>query len=72
MNWQPIETAPKDGTVVDLYIHNSDHDGGMRAADCRFNDDTDAWEDNYRNEVEEYGYQATHWMPPPEPPKEMR
>lgn len=69
MTWMPIETAPKDGTIVDLFI-----DGG-RLADCKFLDG--AW--HYWTEYGEYQYdpdyrridwkhEATHWMPLPEPP----
>jgi hypothetical protein len=29
MTWQPIETAPKDGTVVDLWVR-----GRGRVTDC--------------------------------------
>lgn len=78
--WQPIDTAPKDGTVVDVW---SD---GQRYADARFDvpGDPDCepdgsvaptwvhldWHTTY--DVWEYFEivpQPTHWMPLPEPPK---
>jgi hypothetical protein len=65
--WQPIETAPKDGTVIDLWC------GGERYADCQW----------YKNEWREYRYDdfdslallpverlPTHWMPLPTAPKD--
>lgn len=59
--WQPIETAPKDGTHVLAY------DGS--------NMTTVKWDRDYWALIEQ-GYYAednewwpTHWMPLPKPPK---
>lgn len=65
MEWQPIETAPKDGTAILLWPCWSDeivyagkwYDGKVK----------NAW-------VTQWGNQAlpgkiTHWMPLPEPPQ---
>lgn len=42
MNWQPIENAPKDGTVVDLW-------DGSRFSDCHWSEDNERWQDvNHR------------------------
>jgi len=70
MKWEPIETAPKDGTAVDLWV------GGERVSDCewinnydgfcRFKDDGDcgmAWV-----RVDHEHGTPTHWMPLPQPP----
>jgi hypothetical protein len=35
MTWQPIETAPKDGTVVDIWIVD-ENGNGQRATDAHF------------------------------------
>jgi hypothetical protein len=62
MNWKPIETAPKDGTAVDLWID--------------FRRITDAyWRKGPMGEGWHYASgegmddsQPTHWMPLPPPP----
>lgn len=74
MNWQPIETAPKDGAhilIIDMTgtIPIADiahwHEGTFRAgtADC--------WEDAKGKGPEIMGVynSATHWMPLPPPPE---
>ena len=79
MTWQPIETAPKDGTTVDLW-----HRKHGRITDAwwdTFGHITDAWVDNYGGDNQEgwiafvgdEGSDFTHWMPIPLPPdKEWR
>lgn len=80
--WQPIETAPKDGSEVDL--------GGLDAQGkwerwCCARWDAEAfewrdgvlaegawqgpWSDGYPSSVPT-SFTATHWMRPPEPPLE--
>jgi hypothetical protein len=56
-DWQPISTAPKDGTWVLLY---SQHDG-IRIG----NWDRIEWADD----GDGVALEPTHWMPLPEPPK---
>lgn len=74
--WQPIETAPKDGTLVLLL------DGRMVVAGCwnaAFNDGWCFWDgygvssdDDEANVVELNswipGFGPSHWMPLPSPP----
>jgi hypothetical protein len=62
--WQPIETAPKDGTLVQLYAKDEPiivgawrHLGG---------DMWSEWECPYTG----YSIDATHWRPRPELPEE--
>lgn len=62
--WQPIETAPKDGQVIDLWR------GGKRIVEYKW---VQLTPDN--GFFEPYGAgicvvrDATHWMPLPDPPK---
>lgn len=67
-NWQPIETAPKDGTKIDVWCP-----GYGRIADARFVEGR--WREWGINECDQMtwvqiGDRITHWMPLPEPPKE--
>lgn len=73
MTWQPIETAPKDGTLVLLYEPDNDEE----LIDARifvglWNDARDAkfygtaWE---CAEYSAFNHYPTHWMPLPEAPK---
>ncbi len=79
-NWQPIETAPKDGAWVLVYGRGPDDEakGERRTAVAQFT--------NYLNGItrEEFWWQfawydggyyggfdePTHWMPLPAPPTE--
>ncbi len=82
MDWQPIETAPKDGTVVDVWIDSS------RYSDCWFGRPThmcgeagkycdccptyDGWCDIFGYLTGEDGRKTespSHWMPLPPPPR---
>lgn len=75
--WEPIETAPRDGTVIDLWMVLSDGRGtrGHREADCRWDQAEDApfgwmqtdWEGDSAY-VEGIAVKATHWRPLPPPP----
>lgn len=70
--WQPIATAPKDGTEVDLWF--KDGNESYRFADarwidgkwCTFDHETDSWEGI--GELGDLAY-ATHWQPLPAPPQ---
>jgi len=56
--WQPIETAPKDGTIVDVW-----HDQYGRIVDTWWDDCWAPWD--REGDTEHF----THWMPVPEPPR---
>lgn len=69
--WQPIETAPKDGTKVYLHIP-----GRREPFLSSYADYWDCWLNRYGNgpeyqhSVPGYKYvEPTHWFPMPEPPK---
>lgn len=54
--WQPIETAPRDGTPVDLW-----HKSGFRITDTWWNADDQMWAGIWSDS------NVTHWMPVPDP-----
>ena len=63
-DWQPIETAPKDGTAVLGY-----HSGKMTTVYFEF------WGGPWKlvapgSCAEEDDWEPTHWMPLPSPPQE--
>lgn len=65
--WQPIETAPKDGTEILLFIpaKNNDKDRDFVVA---MNAGRFCWENDLDQRCD--FDQTTHWMPLPTPPKE--
>lgn len=77
--WQPIETAPKDGT----WFLIARRDEGFESYEVGqynpyfFATYVEAGNGLYRKEMERLGdwrgfnnfHRATHWMPLPEPPK---
>lgn len=58
--WLSIETAPKDGTTVDLWTEYG------RETDCRF--DGGCWV-NQEDGVTYATGEPSHWMPLPDAPK---
>lgn len=68
--WKPIETAPKDGTFVDLLMPS-----GERLTDFKWRSHGVAgWcrEEGYPSVTRVILVQPTHWMmPPPAPAKEL-
>ena len=76
MKWQPIETAPKDGTRVDLWlrVHASPRSFGFsdafRVPEGYFQDGV--WGHSQGGSFRElYQPYITHWMPLPEPPEDL-
>ncbi len=70
-NWQPIETAPKDGSKVDLWVIFEN--GGHRVTDAYWTgNDRRGWmlgSDGYTQHQYTTRPVVTHWMPIPEAPK---
>jgi len=63
MGWQPIETAPKDGTLA-LIVQ-------QRSASPFFGYFVAYWNgDEWKFHTEGFVRDPTHWMPLPSPPKE--
>jgi len=66
-DWQPIETAPVDGTIVQLWV--PDHNTVTTGWFCK---DTGLWphDEAFSEEGEPCNVGLpTHWMPLPTPPK---
>ena len=63
--WCPIETAPKDGTKIDMWWVNR-HGEGARETECFFGKGSWRW---HRSGIEVPSlYTPTHWMPVPAAP----
>lgn len=66
MKWQPIETAPRDGTEIWAFngeqarMHWVEGDGFALWI----------WSDELLSDIDPCAEQPTHWMPLPAPPKE--
>jgi hypothetical protein len=65
MNWQPISTAPKDGTSI--LGRTTDGYKYPIICQCVFGDG-EWWPDVW--DSPESGLTITHWMPLPPPPEE--
>jgi hypothetical protein len=66
MTWQPIETAPRDGTVIDLWFVG---DWNCRMPDAEWSESLGAWFVRGRHSSYLDGPLITHWMPLPAPPE---
>lgn len=70
MEWQPIETAPKDGLFLAMWsedefpIEDGDEDGAWRFAYVLCENGI-----FYSTETHASFVSPTHWMPLPPPPK---
>ena len=69
MQWQPIETAPKDGTWI-MICRPTTYASKLGCALVYWDDHFACWHDgDYHSDH----YAPTHWMPLPEPPpKEVK
>ena len=65
--WMPIETAPKDGTMILLY-RDGDHADGHWMGDARFQ----IWGNRRRGWSYPDWCAPTHWQPLPSPPDSQR
>jgi uncharacterized protein DUF551 len=70
--WQPIETAPKDGSNIMLYYPLEGLDKSWeRIVFCYWSERENNWVWSGRAcRTFSRGFQPTHWMPLPEPPNE--
>ena len=65
MTWQPIETAPKDGTLILGYKN-----GEMATVEWAYCGESGDW--NLVVSWDGQPWTPTHWMPLPEPPDTIR
>lgn len=63
--WQPIETAPKDGTPILVCVD------GYWPTTVRWDADHQAWEDDNDNLTSPENWPLTHWMPELPTPSEQ-
>lgn len=68
MGWQPIESAPRDGTVILLHGPSETY---PFPAIGQWHSIHKFWVDAYNPETDAFG-QITHWQPLPSPPSEGR
>lgn len=79
IGWQPIDTAPKDGTVIDLWAGERITDAAWRCPEgiydteeCRTWCASDLFDWRYGGspewEISPIGKVPTHWMPVPADP----
>jgi hypothetical protein len=71
--WLPIETAPKDGEVIDLWVtgNNDGRRDGLRWPDCVFDKKANTWTDIGGipvSEIFQAGDEVTHWRYSPQGP----
>ena len=69
--WQPIDTAPKDGTWILLAGDSGYTTTPFRVSVCQYSFDTyySWWRDHAGDNFRDDGDEPTHWMPlPPAPP----
>jgi hypothetical protein len=72
MKWEPIETAPKDGTLIDVWV-SEERVTDVRWMIMRQVEGWYCWATNEHGEsrlilVEKEHGTPTHWMPLPPPP----
>ena len=64
--WQPIETAPKNGTWILISLYYNNYPNEKQTAITFWMDDITGWVwfgNNYKEKIT-----LTHWMPLPNPP----
>lgn len=66
--WQPIATAPKNLTRVDVWVKVDDTGAGYRVANA-YHFREWWWDSSSGAQAYRIMPDPTHWMPLPEPPK---
>lgn len=68
--WQPIDTAPKDGTSV--LVSDGRASGGFMNVVAYELDDRGPWVWHTNDGISYHAEAFTHWMPLPAPPEAAR
>lgn len=69
MEWQPIETAPKDGTTILFWDDLMDYQiGSWSEYEDPDGEPREGWNDGIFPIIGDSG-QPSHWMPLPQPPQ---
>ena len=68
MEWQPISTAPLDGTEFDVWC--PEPGGGYRVANAYWSTVDAKWQWQGQGDRMQWAHQPTHWMPLPTPPEQ--
>lgn len=71
--WQPIDTAPKDGTVVDLWVRDEVTGDSYREPRCSWTYLIDGWWTHRGiHSLVMLKLTPLYWMPEPDPPLGFR
>ena len=66
--WQPIKTAPMDGTIMDVWCPEDTPQGGYRVPDSYWSTVDQIWRRIGGASETTWMHQPTHWMPIPDAP----
>lgn len=67
-DWKPIDTAPRDGTAILVFVPSKFDAGSVLPA--AWADDDEEWQTvGCVYPDESYDVHPTHWMPIPAPPR---
>ena len=72
MKWQPIETAPRDGTFILLAGPSGYSTTPLRVEVCRYLPEyrpLNPWQNHSNDSFTDGGEPPTHWAPLPEMPR---
>jgi hypothetical protein len=71
--WQPIETAPKDGTwILIFHVHADGGSNSTHVAKYDANSSGNSRGTRWKERAGSYNITATHWMPLPAAPKDTK
>ena len=74
MQWQPIETAPEDGTAVRVWDGRYQYDAWFGRCPRFKGDEERQWfvdSDIFAEDYYHAPVKPTHWMPLPKPPRKI-